>query len=354
VALLADINIGYNKSMTDTISDGIRASANDCTPAAVALQARGELQARAQELHERLRSCDLCPHHCRVNRLTGQPGRCGVGADVRIASVCAHMGEEPALSGEHGAGAVFMAGCNLRCLYCQNHQISQQGVEDYPVYDAATLAEAFLDLQRRGCHNLDWVSPTHVVPQLVAALALAIPQGFRLPIVYNSNGYDSVETLRLLEGIVDIYLPDFKYVDDEIATRLSGAPGYADIALAAIREMYRQVGDLALDDQGMAYRGVIVRHLVLPNGLSGTRQALLRLADEVSPTLTVSLMAQYYPTYRAAEVAALTRVITEDEYDDALAAFADAGLENGWAQELLQAPDNYRPDFTADKPFEMI
>jgi len=320
-------------------------------PVAVRLAASGELSARVEALRARLAACDLCPHACGVDRLTGEVGRCRTGALAHIASVCDHHGEEPVLSGAGGAGTVFVAGCNLRCVYCQNHQISQQAISAFPVYTPEQLADAFLDLQARGCRNLDWVSPTHVVPQLVEALALAIPRGLRLPVVYNSNGYDSIDTLRLLDGIIDIYLPDLKYTDASPATRFSGVPGYPDIALTAIREMYRQVGDLELDAEDIARRGVIVRHLVLPNNLAGTREALRRLAEEVSPTITVSLMAQYYPTHRAERVPELARTITAEEYEDALDAFADAGLENGWAQELDEAPESYRPDFDVEHPF---
>ena len=324
----------------------------DYLPAAVALANSGELAERVAALRKRLSSCDICPHHCAINRLAGEVGRCGVGAQAHIASICDHHGEEPVLSGTAGAGTVFVAGCNLRCCYCQNHQISQQDVTAFPAYSMDALAAAYLDLQARGCHNLDWVSPSHVVPQLVEALALAIPRGCRLPVVYNSNGYDDVSTLRTLDGIVDIYLPDLKYADAGVAQQLSAAPNYPAIALAAIREMYRQVGDLHLDEQGVARRGLIVRHLVLPHNLAGTREALRRLAEKVSPTVTVSLMAQYYPVHRAAETSSLMRTITAEEYDEALDAFADAGLENGWAQELQQAPEHYRPDFRDEHPFE--
>lgn len=317
----------------------------------MALAATGELDQRVQTLHARLSACDLCPHACGVDRLAGETGRCGGGALARIAAVCDHHGEEPALSGLRGAGTVFAAGCNLRCLYCQNHQISQGAVGSFPTYTTTQLAAAFLGLQQQGCHNLDWVSPSHVAPQLVAALAAAIEDGLRLPVVYNSNGYDGLTTLRALDGVVDIYLPDLKYADDARARALSGAPGYPEIALAAIQEMFRQVGDLVLDADGVAVRGVIVRHLVLPDDLAGTRIALRRLAEEISPTITVSLMAQYYPTHRAAEVPALARTLTVAEYDAALEAFAEAGLENGWAQEPHEAPDTYRPDFDETHPF---
>jgi putative pyruvate formate lyase activating enzyme len=311
-----------------------------------------ELKERVRLLLERLAACDLCPHACGVNRLAGEVGRCRAGARARIASACDHHGEEPAISGRGGSGTVFAAGCNLRCVFCQNAQISQGDLAQYPEQTAAEIADTFLRLQRLGCHNLNWVSPTHVAPQLVEALAVAVELGLRLPVVYNSNGYDSVTVLRSLDGIVDIYLPDLKYADAAVAERLSGAPGYPDAAIAAIREMYRQAGNLELDENDVARRGVIVRHLVLPGGLAGSRAILRRLAEEVSPTVTVSLMAQYYPAHRAGAVPELSRTITVEEYEDALDAFAAAGLENGWAQEVRAAPEYYRPDFRAEHPFE--
>lgn len=322
----------------------------DMQPLVTALSA-AMLAERVSVLRGRLSACDLCPHACGVNRLAGEVGRCRVGAEARIASICDHHGEEPAISGARGSGTVFVAGCNLHCAFCQNHQISQGRLEGYPAYTPTALADVYLELQQRGCHNLNWVSPTHVTAQLLEALALAIPRGFALPIVYNSNGYDSLTALAALDGVVDIYLPDVKYADTEVARRLSGAPDYPDVALTAIREMYRQVGPLVLDDDGIARRGVIVRHLVLPNNLSGTRECLRRLAEEVSPEITVSLMAQYYPTYHALATLELARILTAAEYEDALDAFDDAGLENGWAQELQDAPDSYRPDFRDEHPF---
>lgn len=311
-----------------------------------------DLADRADALRARLAACDLCPHRCGVDRLAGTTGRCRVGAMAYIASVCDHHGEEPAISGTRGSGTIFTAGCNLHCVFCQNHQISQVRLDDYPAYTAEMLADAHLRLQAMGCHNVNWVSPTHVVAQLVEGLALAVARGFTLPVVYNSNGYDSVDVLCLLDGVVDIYLPDMKYADADTAARLSGAPDYPDIAIAAIREMYRQAGPLALDDDGVAVSGVIVRHLVLPNGLAGTRAALRRLAEEVSPEITISLMAQYYPAHRAAGIPDLARPLTAAEYDDALDAFDDTDIENGWAQEL-QAEATYRPDFDDEgHPFE--
>ena len=311
-----------------------------------------ELHERARALGARLAACDLCPQACGVDRTAGAMGRCRTGALARIASACDHHGEEPAISGRRGSGTVFVAGCNLRCVFCQNAQISQGDLREFPEQTADEIADTFLRLQRLGCHNLNWVSPTHVVPQLVEALGVAAEHGCHLPVVYNSNGYDSVSVLQMLDGIVDIYLPDLKYADGAVAERLSGAPGYPDAAIAAIREMHRQVGDLELDADDVASRGVVVRHLVLPDNQAGSRVILRRLAEEVSPTITVSLMAQYYPAHRAAGVPELARTITVDEYEDALDAFADAGLENGWAQEVRTAPEHYRPDFSEAHPFQ--
>lgn len=322
------------------------------TPSLAALLPAGELARRAEALQARLSACDLCPHCCGIDRTAGALGRCGVGAEAHIAALCDHHGEEPVISGTRGSGTVFAAGCNLRCVYCQNAQISQGTPDAFPAYTAEQLAAAFLSLQERGCHNVNWVSPSHVIAQLVAALALAIPRGFTLPIVYNSNGYDSLSVLRLLDGIVDVYLPDLKYADADIARRLSAAPDYPDVALTAIGEMYRQVGALQLDAADIARRGVIVRHLVLPRQLAGTRAILRRLATEVSAEVTVSLMAQYYPAHRAGTLPELSRTLTAAEYDEAIDAFADAGLENGWAQELNEAPEHYRPDFHDEHPFE--
>jgi putative pyruvate formate lyase activating enzyme len=314
-----------------------------------------KLQEIADELTERLKACDICPHRCGINRLQGDIGRCGIGAQCRVASWCDHHGEEPAISGTQGSGTIFAAECNLKCVYCQNYQISQGAIGKYDVYSAQQLADIMLQLQARGCHNINLVSPTHVMPQFVSALALAVRDGLNLPVVYNSNGYDNVDVLSQLDDVVDIYLPDLKYADSAIAVELSSAPNYPDIAIAAIGEMYRQKGALVTDDNDIAISGVIVRHLVLPGNLSGSREILSRLANEVSPDITVSIMAQYFPTHRAIEYKQfpLHRTITADEYDEAIDAFADAGLENGWAQELSEAPENYQPDFDKEEhPFE--
>ena len=337
--------MGYNAKMNE---GGVKKD----LPAAVLLAKSGELSDRVKQLLLRLEDCDICPHLCRVNRLKGDIGKCGIANLAQVAASCAHHGEEPVLSGKNGAGNVFLTGCNLRCCYCQNYQISSPGRDDFPSYNADALAAIFLELQAEGCHNISWVSPSHVVPQLLAALEVAISQGLLLPLVYNSNGFDSLSTLKLLDGVVDIYLPDYKYADHRVAARLSGADNYPDIALQAIVEMFRQVGPLIIDENGLAKRGLIVRHLVLPGGLSGSRRALKRLADEISPDITVSLMAQYYPASHARGMPELARTITVSEYEEALDAFADSGLENGWAQELSEAPDYYQPDFHQANPFE--
>jgi putative pyruvate formate lyase activating enzyme len=305
----------------------------------------GELEARAARLEARLASCDICPRQCRVNRLNGELGFCCSGRLPIVASYCAHRGEEPAISGRRGSGAIFFANCNLRCVFCQNYQISQDSERwrDSEL-DPSTLAGYMLALQNQGCHNINLVSPSHFVPQIVRALTLAVPRGLCVPIVYNTNAYDSLATLSELDGIVDIYLPDLKYASDEVAHRLSGAPDYVGRAREAIKEMYRQVGNLVIDEGGVAVRGVIVRHLILPGGLAGSRESLTWLAHEVSPDITVSLMSQYHPTHQASRFPEISRPISSAEYAAAIAALDKAGLENGWAQEM-GTEELYLPDF---------
>jgi putative pyruvate formate lyase activating enzyme len=309
----------------------------------------------AEKLMARLGACDICPHRCGVNRLQGETGLCGVGVECRVASWCCHNGEEPAISGTQGSGTIFAAGCNMKCVFCQNYQISQGNIDKYEAYSIEKMADIMLQLQTKGCHNINLVSPTHVMPQFASALAKAYRDGLNIPVVYNSNGYDNIDVLNQLCDVVDIYLPDLKYADSTIARELSGAPGYPDIAISAIKEMYRQKDSLITSEDGIAISGVIVRHLVLPGNLAGSRAILSRLANEVSPDITVSIMAQYFPAHHAYEYTRypLQRTITADEYDEAIDAFADAGLENGWAQELTEAPENYKPDFDREEhPFE--
>ena len=323
-------------------------------PCYLDLAARGELHERARALVALLRPCRVCPRACGVDRRGGSTdGRCGGGRLVQLASSCAHRGEEPVISGSHGAGTLFFAGCNLRCVFCQNHVISQPGRDRaWPLLNAADLAATMLALQAQGVHNIELVSPSHVVPQAVEALALAAEGGLTLPLVYNSNGYEGLEALRLLDGVVDVYLPDLKYGDDALAARYSGATGYLEHALSALREMRRQVGDLVTGDDGVARRGLLVRHLVLPSDLAATRAALRLVAAEVGRGTHVSVMAQYYPAHLAPRVPLLSRPLRPREYDQVLECLDEAGLEHGFVQEL-EAESHYRPDFDrGGHPFE--
>ena len=259
-----------------------------------------------------------------MDRLNGETGRCGIGFGPRIYSSGPHFGEEPPLVGTRGSGTVFFSGCNLVCIFCQNWEISQER-EGHDL-SITGLANAFLDLQGRGCHNLNLVTPTHQTHAIVAALAVALEAGLRLPIVWNCGGYESVEALRCLDGIVDIYMPDLKYGDDAVALRLSGVPDYLAVSQTAVREMHRQVGDLALDEHGIATRGLLVRHLVLPNSLAGTETVARFLAEEVSRDTYTNIMAQYRPTHRAAAFPEIARPVTEEEYDRGETLAAQAGL----------------------------
>ena len=285
-------------------------------PSYLNLAASGELSQRAAQAGRILDSCTLCPWECGVDRLSGETGQCQIGGQARVYSYIAHSGEERPLSGRHGSGAVFFSGCNLHCQYCQNSDISQDnygmGVSD------EVLAGMMLDLQSQGCHNINLVSPTHIVPQFLAALAIAVDEGLRLPIVYNTGGYDKVSTLRLLDGIVDIYLPDMKYADEHIAERFSGVKDYPSVNRAAVKEMHTQVGDLAVAENGIASRGLIVRHLLLPCELAGTRMILDFIAEEISKDTYLNLMDQYQPEYNARDFPQLNRRVTRGEYADAV------------------------------------
>ncbi len=292
-----------------------------------------ELHERIEAAYKLLEACRVCPRECGVNRLRNDKlGFCRSGLNPVISSVSPHHGEEPPLSGSKGSGTIFFTNCNLRCLYCQNYPISQMGngAERSP----GELACQMLWLQEQGCHNLNLVTPTHFMPQILKALGIARERGFSLPVVYNTSGYESVESLRLLNGIVDIYLPDMRYSDDAAARRYSVAPDYPEINRAAIREMFRQVGNLVLDEQGIAKCGLIIRHLVLPNGLSGTNGVMKFLSEELSRDVYISLMSQYFPAFKANEMKELSRRITAKEYEAARKSMEKYGLENGWMQEF--------------------
>ncbi|OGW41727.1 MAG: radical SAM protein [Nitrospirae bacterium GWD2_57_9] len=292
-----------------------------------------ELQKRIEAAYSLLESCRVCPRECGVNRLKNDKlGFCRSGLNPVISSASPHHGEEPPLSGTRGSGTVFFANCNLRCVYCQNYPISQMGtgVERSP----GELACQMVWLQEQGCHNLNLVTPTHFMPQFLKALGIARERGFDLPIVYNTSGYESLESLRLLDGIVDIYMPDLRYGDEAAGIRYSAAPHYPEINRAAVKEMFRQVGNLVIDEAGLAKRGLIVRHLVLPGGLSGTEAIMKFLAEDISKDVYISLMSQYFPAYKANGIKELSRRITTDEYEAARVIMEKYGLENGWMQEM--------------------
>jgi len=318
-------------------------------PGYIELYRSGELKRRVEALEARLAACDICPRGCGVNRLEDERGFCHSGLLPIVASVCAHHGEEPVLSGTRGSGAIFLGNCNMRCVYCQNHQISQ----DYKAQkrhevETGVLAEHMLFLQDElGCHNINFVSPSHFVPQLVRAVLEAVPLGLRLPLVYNTSSYDSVATLRELDGIISVYLADLRYASNKWGRRFSKAPGYVERARAAIREMYRQVGNLLVDEENIAQKGLIVRHLILPNGIAGSRDSLGWLVGEVSPRVAVSLMSQYFPAHLAPRLPLLSRTITSEEYDEVSDLVEELGIENGWMQ-AMDASADYRPDFSGD------
>jgi len=289
----------------------------------VRLLESGKLEERVREAKRRLASCDLCPRRCGVDRISGELGSCRTGREALVASAGPHFGEESPLVGRGGSGTVFFSWCNLRCQYCQNDGISQGG-EGRPV-SAADLAEMMLALQRSGCHNVNFVSPSHVVPQILEATWIAAQRGLRVPLVYNTGGYDSLDTLALLDGVFDMYMPDMKYADEAVGERYSLVKGYPRFNQAAVREMHRQVGDLRMDERGIATRGLLVRHLVLPEGLAGTPEIVRFLAD-LSPNTYLNVMAQYRPCYHAHNLPPLNRRITQTEYREAVQAALDAGL----------------------------
>lgn len=275
------------------------------------------LRARAEQATERLRCCSLCPRRCRVDRTGGDTGVCRTGARAVVASYNAHYGEEAPLVGTHGSGTIFFSNCNLLCNFCQNFDISHDG-EGWEV-SQRQLADMMLDLQNRGCHNINLVTPSHVIPQTLHALALAVADGLCIPLVYNSSAYDAVESLRLLAGVVDIYMPDFKFWNTAVAEQTCRAPDYPQIARAALVEMHRQVGDLVIDDNGLACRGLLVRHLVLPAGLAGTKDIMQFIASRLSKNTYVNIMNQYRPCGRAGEMPALARSLSPREYEQAIA-----------------------------------
>lgn len=292
---------------------------------------KAQLERRIRDAYRILLSCELCPHKCRVNRISGEQGKCRSTAQVMVSSYNAHFGEEPPLSGVQGSGAIFFTNCTLHCRFCQNYPISQLGNGNQVTI--SELAAMMMDLQKRGCHNINLVTPTHFVPQIIAALAQAREQGLSIPIVYNTSGYEAVNTLKLLENIVDIYLPDAKYANDLIARKYSSAHNYFTALKDSLKEMHHQVGDLKVDRHGIARSGLIIRHLILPDNLAGTDKILPWIAENISKNTYISLMSQYFPAYLATKDPQLSRGITREEYCDAKTILKRCGLENGWLQQ---------------------
>lgn len=329
-------------------------------PSYLNLLAAGELQRRVAALEALLERCTVCPRDCFNNRLRNEIAACYSGYLPIVSSYTAHFGEEPPLVGTHGAGNIFFGNCNLRCVYCQNYQISQTHKEQLKnEVTHERLAQMMLELAGRGCHNINFVSPTHFVPQMARAILLAAEQGLAVPIVYNTNAYDAVPVLQLLDGIVDVYLPDLKYAESEAGYQYSKVPSYTEHARAAVREMYRQMGDeLVFDNDGLLKRGLVIRLLVLPNDVAGVRESLEWIRDELSPRVTISLMAQYYPIHQASSnqrYVLLSRRINESEWFRAVSALETLGMEEGWMQEFDGASHYYRPDFSdRETPFKDI
>ncbi len=299
---------------------------------------------------ELLEQCRLCPRQCGINRLEGQKGYCGVGDKIIIAHYGLHHGEEPPISGTRGSGTIFFSFCNLRCVFCQNYQISQDGMGQG--ISPEELTEIFLILQTQGCHNINLVSPIPYIPYIATAIGEARKGGLTIPIVYNTNAYESVEALQVLDGLIDIYLPDFKYWSPAIAEKLSGIPKgkpYPDFAKAALLEMKRQVGDLVVED-GIAKKGLLLRHLVLPNGLAGSKEIFQWVAESLGVNTRISLMSQYYPTNEAYRFPLLRRKIRPEEYNAVMEYLLDEGFGNVFVQEIESA-SLFVPDFEDDEPF---
>ncbi|KPJ78512.1 MAG: radical SAM protein [Deltaproteobacteria bacterium SG8_13] len=293
-------------------------------PAYIETIEKGLLRERIVKARKILKSCSLCPRRCGVDRLSGETGICKTAAKACISSFNPHFGEEAPLVGTRGSGTIFFTHCNLMCVFCQNYDISHQGYGQEA--ESEQLAAVMLELQRSGCHNINFVTPTHVVPQILEALEIAVEAGLRVPLVYNSGGYDRVSTLRLLDGVVDIYMPDFKFWDEKVAADACDAPDYPQVARRAIIEMHRQVGDLVIDESGVASRGVLIRHLVLPAKLAGTREGMRFIAGSVSPDSYVNIMAQYRPCGRADEVEGLDDYPTTSDHTEAVRAAKEEGI----------------------------
>ena len=285
-------------------------------PSYIPLLEKGELSQRVRLLQGFLKECRLCPRECGVNRLEGEVGYCGASSELKVSSASPHFGEERPLVGHHGSGTIFLTYCNLRCIFCQNYDISH--LERGEPMTPHEMALAMVKLQEKGCHNINFVTPTHYAPQIIASLPKAIEMGLRVPIVYNCSGYESMEVIQLLEGVVDIYMPDVKFMDEKYSKRFSNAPDYPEVIKKVLKEMHRQVGDLTTNSKGIAERGLLIRHLVMPGGVASSEAILKFIAEEISVHSYVNIMDQYRPEYRANEYPEISRRITPKEYLEAI------------------------------------
>ena len=292
---------------------------------------------------QELEKCKICPHNSGVNRLNGNIGRCKSNGNIKLAMASIHNFEEPCISGENGSGTVFFSNCNMNCVFCQNYKISQQGLgREISIEE---LAEIFIDEQNKNAENINLVTPTMYVYHIIEAIKIAKNKGLKIPIVYNSNGYENVETIKKLDGYIDIYLPDLKYYDDDLAFKYSGVKNYFENATSAIKEMYNQVGSPVLDENGMMKKGLIIRHLVLPNNLQNSKDVLKWINDNIDKNVFVSVMAQYFPTNRAKEFPEINRKLTKEEYEEIENYLYSLALDNGYIQELGEHEEEYVPDF---------
>ena len=297
-------------------------------PRYIELDEKGDLAKRIRTLNEILSECSLCPRRCGVNRIQAELGYCGAGSELTVSSVFPHFGEEAPLVGYRGSGTIFLTHCNLRCVFCQNYDISHLGRGERT--SPSQMASYMMRLQELGCHNINFVTPTHYVPQIVASLPEAIDLGLKLPLVYNCSGYESLEVIKLLDGIIDIYMPDAKYSGEEPAKRFSNAPDYPHVLKEVLKEMYRQVGDLQMDEDGIAERGLLIRHLVMPGNLGGTEDLMKFIAEEISRDSYVNVMQQYRPEHKSFDYPELSRRITYDEYLGAIKTARRFGLHRGF------------------------
>lgn len=290
-----------------------------------------------------LNNCTLCPHNCKVNRLEGKKGRCKCDNTLKIALASLHMFEEPCISGANGSGTVFFTNCNLNCIYCQNYEISQGGKGKEITIQ--TLADIFIKQQEKGAHNINLVTPTMYVYQIIEAIKIARKNGLKIPIIYNSNGYENIETIKMLNGYIDVYLPDLKYYTNELSKKYSNVDNYFEVATNAIKEMYSQVGNAIFDDNGIIQKGVIIRHLVLPNHIQNTKNILKWINENMPKDIYVSVMAQYFPTYKAKNDSLINRKLNKKEYKEVFNYLYSLDLQNGYIQELGSHEEEYVPDF---------